>query len=493
MEQSRNIFAGQNKIYVFFMKKKILLTVCTILLFIASVSAQTDSIAPQSVNQYGVKVSSFMLRPTAQNNILVLENREKGYKFWMDNRIQFDGATYFGLKNGMLDDNGNPVMKGGVSMRRVRMAAKAQVSKHWYGEIDLNFSDGVFELEDAYIQYFGLKDFALKIGNFKEDFSMEETTTSRYTTFMERAMVVSTFAPGRHIGMQAQWQKYDFLRASAGVSWQLVDNADTRYNVEEFNKQGKSMGANYTGKVVFMPWASKEFHGMHIGYNASYRSAKKTDDDRDGADALGRGYDGNYFSTRNATSMNRYKFISTEFYGVKHDILQGFELGGYKDGFRMNGEFIVNQSVMDKNSPLRTVNDKTKTFYGYYVQASYMLFGGKQRYDTFQSEFTQPTRGREWGDVEVMARFDYLNLNSEDIYGGSGQNIGLGVVYHINNNIKMMANYQYSLNDRYANNKGKATVGLNADGAPTRNPLQAVKGDIGVRFHTIQARIEIDF
>lgn len=326
---------------------------------------------------------------------------------------------------------------------------------------------------------------------------MEETTTSRYTTFMERAMVVAALAPGRHAGVQAQWQKYGWLRASAGVSWQLVDNADTRYNVEEFNKAGKKMGANYTGKLVLMPWASQAHHGLHVGYNGSYRSARKTDDDRDGADALGRGYQGNYFSTRNTTAINRTKFLSTEFYGVKYDILQGFELAGYKDGFRANGEFIMNKSVMDKDYPGIT-NTESKFFYGFYVQASYLLFGGKQRYDCSQSEFTQPTRGKSWGDVELMLRYDYLNLNSEDIKkgseirGGSGQNYAAGVVFHVNNNVKMMLNYQYSHNDRYAGYKGRAYIGLDKDGNPTKNPL-AAESEVGVRFHAMQCRVEIDF
>ena len=467
-----------------------------------TVIAQDEPDENARYNQYGVKVDHFPLKAEAQNNVLVIENKEKGFKFWMDNRIQFDGAHYFGLKNGMIVDD-KPTMAGGVSLRRVRLAAKAQVNKDWYGEVDLNFSNGVFELEDAYAMFTGLKDFEFRLGNFKEDFSMEETTTSRYTTFMERAMVVSIFAPGRHAGIQAQWQKYDFLRVSAGVSWQLVDNADTRFNVEEFNKAGKGMDANYTGKIVWMPWASKEFYGLHIGYNASYRGARKTDDDRDGANALGRGYQGNYFSTRNATAVNRLKFISTEYYGVKYDILHGFELSGYKDGLRVSSELIMNKSVMDE-SLLRRLNPtaneatiakakQTKLFWGYYVQASYLLFGGKQRYDHTQSEFTQPTRGRNWGDIELMARFDYLTLNSKNIYGGSGENIALGVVYHINNNVKMMMNYQYSLNDRYANNKGRAQIGFKADGTPTKDPLQAVSNNVGVRFNVIQARIEIDF
>jgi len=447
-----------------------------------------------AVNQYGVKVSSFLLKGSAQNNILVLENKEKGYKFWLDNRIQLDGATYFNLKNGMFKD-GKPYMPGGVMLRRVRMAVKAQVTKNWYGEIDLNFADGAFSLEDAYILYSGLKGFEFKAGNFKEDFSMEETTTSRYTTFIERAMVVSCFAPSRHIGIQAQWQGLDWLRISAGVSWQLIDNADLRYNVEEYNKVGKPMGANYTGKIVFMPWAAKRDYGLHIGYNGSYRSPYKTDDNViDYNQLVGRGYGGNYFSTRNATSNNRTKFISTEFYGVKYDFLQGFELAGYYKGFRATCELITNTSVMDPKlqGTTATVNGKSKHFWGYYVQAAYLLFGGKQHYDVTQSEFTQPSRGKKWGDLELMARFDYLTLNSQDIYGGSGQNISLGLVYHINNNVKLMVNYQISQNDKYANNKGKAIIGKDTDGKDTSNPKLAAS-NFGVRFNTLQGRIEIDF
>ncbi|GHV72386.1 porin [Bacteroidia bacterium] len=436
-------------------------------------------------NQYGVKVDHFPLNSEAQNSILVIENKEKGFKFWMDNRVQMDGATYFGIPDGYTP------MTGGVTMRRVRMAVKSQISKDWYGEIDLNFSNGVFELEDAIIHYTGLKDFKFSAGNFKEDFSMEETTTSRYTTFMERAMVISTFAPGRHIGVSARWHR-NWLRASAGVSWQLIDNADTKFNVDEYNKIGNEIGPNFTGKIVFMPWESQVNYGLHLGYNVSYRSPKKVDDNVSNGSAAPRGYNGNYFSTRNTTAINRTKYISAEYYGVKYDLLHGFELAGYYKGFRFAGEYILNDSYMDKNSTLLNVSADTKHFSGFYAQASYLLFGGIQRYDSEQSEFTQPTRGKKWGDIELMARYDYLTLNSADIHGGAGENYTLGVVYHINNNVKILVNYQYSHNDRYANNKGKAIIGRKADGTPTSNPLLAVS-QLGARFQALQCRIEIDF
>jgi phosphate-selective porin OprO/OprP len=473
-----------------------------LLLFVACATsvgafAQTTG-EGETVNQYGVTVSTFPLKPEAQNNILVFENQEKGYKFWMDNRVQVDAGTFFGMENGMMNEETmKPEMKGGVMLRRVRMALKAQVSDDWYGEVDMDMADGTFELKDAIIEYTGLKNFSFKAGNFKEDFSTNETSSSRYLSLIERPMVVGTFGPSRHVGFQTRYRAADWLRFSGGVSWQAVDNWQTRFNVEEFNKDGMGMGANYTGKVVFMPWLA-ENHGLHIGYNASYRNGRKTDDDYiDGDQLTGRGYMGNYFSTRNSYSVNRTKYMSTEFYGVDHDILQGVELGGFKNGFKAYGEFIWNKSVMDPTYPGIT-NTTPKKFYGWFVEASYLLFGGEHRYDGSQSEFTQPTRGKKWGDIEIVARYDYLNLNSEDINkgsdirGGQGENYTLGLSFYANNNVKLMLNYQYSYNDRWAGNKGKAFVGRDANGELTKNPL-AVVSNGGVRFNALQCRFQIAF
>ncbi|MDR1347003.1 MAG: hypothetical protein LBJ63_01025 [Prevotellaceae bacterium] len=99
----------------------------TVLFCIASantaVFAQEEPDDDTRYNQYGVEVEHFPLKAESQNNILVIENKEKGFKFWLDNRVQMDGATYFGIPDGYTK------MSGGVSLRRVRMAVKSQINK----------------------------------------------------------------------------------------------------------------------------------------------------------------------------------------------------------------------------------------------------------------------------------------------------------------------------------------------------------------------------
>ena len=48
---------------------------------------------------------------------------------------------------------------------------------------------------------------------------------------------------------------------------------------------------------------------------------------------------------------------------------------------------------------------------GFYAQAGYLLFGGKYNYNKAEGEFTRVSRGKEYGDLEVAFRYDYVGLS----------------------------------------------------------------------------------
>ena len=293
------------------MKKLILSSV--ICLVTLGVFAQEQKEDGERYNQYGVKVNRQKLQAEERNGILVFESLNQSYKFWFDIRVQLDGAVFWGL-----DKDFDPIGNN-VSVRRARFAVKAQINKNWYGEIDTDFSNGEFELKDAIIEFTGLDNFSFKAGNFKEDFSMEQTTSSRYLPFMERPMVVQTFAPSRHLGIQAEYAKH-WWRASFGVFFQAIDNLETSTFVADNNKDyGRNQGMSYTGKVNFMPFSDDRTMGLHFGIAGSYRTPKTDVDPKD--------FGGSRFSSRNSTSINRKKYLDTDVIkDVKHDLLYGFEL-----------------------------------------------------------------------------------------------------------------------------------------------------------------------
>lgn len=453
-------------------KKLLTLMIGLMLSLTGSVWAQENE-EEVTYNQYGVRVDREALHAEQRNNILVLESKSKNYRMWMDNRVQFDGAVFFGKNHKDYNPIGN-----GVSIRRARFAIKAQVTKDWYGEVDMDMADGLFELKDAIIEYDGLENFAFKVGNFKEDFSMEQTTTSRYLQFMERPMVCKALVPSRHIGLQAEYLR-DHFRASLGWFFQTVAGSEEITNVQDNNKDfGRNTGYSFTGKLGYMPYSPDRHHGLYVGAKGSYRTPK--------TDVAPGEYGGMRYSTRNATSINRKKYLDTDVIpNVDHEWLYGLEGAAYWGPARIQTEWIQNTVDAAQNYK----------FGGWYVAATCLLLGGQQRFNVAEGEFTQPNTGRKWGDIELGLRYDYLDLNDADIYGGSGHNFTAGLNVYLDKNFKFVVNYQYSRNDRYANGKGKLFTGHDASGAPTADFTKMVepKGKGGVGYHMLGVRFEIDF
>lgn len=448
-----------------------------ILLILAALTITASAaFAQQKYNQYGVAVQSDRLDVEAQDGILVFSSPQSGYKIWLDNRIQADGAVYFGAP-----DYADPIGNG-TSIRRARFAVKAQVDENWYGEFDMDLANGLVELKDAIVRYTGVPNLDLQVGNFKEFFSIQRNTTSRYLQFIERPMVCSALAPSRHLGFNAKYAK-DWIWASAGVFAQKIAGIEEWDLTADNNKDfGRNSGYSATGKLVFRPLYKMDNASLHLGAAVSYRTPKVTDD----------AYGCYRASARNSTNINRKKYLDTNnLPGFNHNLLYTFELAGHWNGLRYEAAYMATDVYFNADA----VDNATKHFGGWYVQAGYLLFGGKQRYDANGGKYTKVERGRKWGDVELCGRYEFCDLNSGTVYGGAAQAYTLGLNWWINNNVRMQLNYQFNDNDRYANGKDKLYVGKDADGNPTRDYTKVVNatGKAGVDYHMVALRFEIDF
>lgn len=465
--------------------KKLLLIAAVALASICSAQAQTAE-----VNQYGQKVSSLPINASVQDGILVFQNKDAGYKMWFDVRVQGDAAVYFGYDKN-LTQIGN-----GMSFRRTRFAVKTQIDKNWYAEFDTDWTSGMPEIKDAILQYDGIENLQIKMGNFKENFSIQRNSTSRYLLFMERAMV-TYLAPSRHMGVNFRYAT-PALWASFGVFGPEIKGAEEQTFMEDGNKDyGLDAGLSYTGKLVWRPLHKMTNGSLHIGAAVSYREPKVTSTD---------GYNAIRYSTRNSTSINRKKYLDTDaIKGLDHELLWTVELAGHYEALRYEAAYISRQAFVDlskneKGADLRPAS-------GWYVQAGYMLFGGKQNYDAGGAKYTRCTRGRNWGDLELAARVDQINLNLNKYYmGGSAMQYALGINYYPIENVKFMINFQFADNDVFANGKGEQDgtdktakgpyrTGYDADGNVTYFPanVDKTKGANGVDFHMISCRFQVAF
>lgn len=463
------------------MKK--LMTIIAAAFVCVGMSAQEEV----ELNQYGQTVNSVPVNASLQDGILVFQNKDANYKMWFDVRVQGDAAAFFGYDKNLVS------IGNGMILRRTRFAVKAQLDKNWYGELDTDWTSGTPEIKDAILEYTGVQNLSIKMGNFKENFSIQRNTTSRYLQFMERPMV-TYLAPSRHIGVNF---KYDlpYLWASAGVFGPELEDSETMTAIQDGNKDlGLNEGLSYTAKLVARPLYKKQNASLHIGAAVSYREPKLSSTD---------GYNAVRYSTRNTTSINRKKFLDTDaIKGLDHELAYTFELAGHWNGLRYEGAYIARQAYLNPDKaeiPADALNLNPAN--GWYVQAGWLLFGGRQNYDAGGAKYTRINPGKEWGDVELCARYETANFNLSKYYaGGSAQAFCLGINYYPTRNVKFVVNYQYNMNDKYANgkgsndgtDKGKFFVGYDASGKKTSVPSQ-VEGVGGINYHMIACRFQVAF
>lgn len=498
--------------------KKLLLSLALVC-FGVSAFAQED--ATKAVNQYGQEVSVLPVETTVQDGILVFQNKDSRYKLWFDVRLQADAAVFFGEPD-YADKIGN-----GMSLRRTRFAVKAQLGKNWYGEIDTDWTSGTPELKDAIIAFTGLKGFEFKVGNFKENFSIQRNTTSRYLVFMERPMVTS-LAPSRHLGLNIRYAS-KFFWASAGVFGPELKDSEALGFMQDYNKDfGMNEGLSYTGKVVFRP-INKQDASLHIGAAFSYRNPKTTgfkfkdfeeyideEENPEIAAAIENGdfaeldVVGTSMDARNSTDINRKKYVNSgDLVGVDYETAWTVELAGHYKGLRYEAAYIARTAHMNEAVNAVVYGDegfKRFTGDGWYVQASYMLFGGTQAYDSNGAKYTRTTSGRSWGDLELAARYQSMDLNDavfdaegkflSGITGGKANMFELGLNYYPIKNIKITLNWSLINQDKYANgkggDKGKFYVGYDKNGEPTKKS-SAVVGKGGVDYQMLAMRFQVAF
>lgn len=455
--------------------KRLARTVLVLALLVNTAHAQEAKDTSQDLryNQYGKLVHRKPLNVENRDGILVFESRNQKYRLWFDMRIQVDAQAF--SSNTM-----NPIGNG-TSIRRARFAAKTNITPNWYGELDLDFSNGVLELKDAYLQYDFRNGLAVRAGNYKERFSMSQTTSSRNLPFMERAMVVSAFAPSRHLGLEGSYESKYFTSA-AGVFFQEIEDAETRTFVEDNNKSyGRDEGVSLTGKLAIQPFGNRKEYGGHIAYAHSYRQPKTSVDPAE--------YGGIRYSSRSLSSINRKKYLDTDVIpNMSYSMLSNFEFAAYYKGLAVQSEYIKTDVHRKNNLPVLNFN-------GFYAQATYLLFGGRQYYDKSEAEFGQPYKGKKWGDLELALRYDFINLNDKTVNGGSAEGYTAGLNIYTAQNVKFQINYSYVNHDRYASGKKKLYVGHDMAGNLTKDPTQVAdpKGKGGEKFSMLGVRCEIDF
>lgn len=338
-------------------------------------------------------------------------------KLKVGGRIQVDGALY----NNDGRATAQSRMGSGAEFRRARIYVKGEIGDFHY-KAQYDFAGNKTAIKDLYIKYTGLP-VAIQVGNFKEPFSLEELTSSKYITFMERALP-NAFAPSRNIGIALSGHG-DMFSIAGGVFTNGPSGTTKNVNSK----------LDLTGRLTLAP-LHEEDEVIHLGAAINYNKADTTYTVR--------------FRERPESHITHLRLVDTGgIANVKNTVRYGLEAAAVWGPFSIQGEY------MRTSVNLRTPGVTGPNFSGFYAFASYFLTGESRPYSVKKGAFgrvhpKQNFRPGEdgWGAWEIAARISQIDLEDAGYNGGKESNISLGLNWYPHPHLRWMFNWVHVKADR---------------------------------------------
>lgn len=349
--------------------------------------------------------------PPAWNGAPRLRDSASGFSFKPKGFEQFDvgyvsrpgparSGTVDGLNYGHLGWN--------ARARRLVIGVEGSLPGGFGYNVEFNFAQGAVDYEDIVLTYepagSGLQ---LRVGNFFPLSSLDTMTSSRVTSFLERAAFTDAFNYNRRLGaaLALTDPKSDRYTLAAGLFGQEINGAS-------FNRTGWQASVRGT----FSPTLGAA--RLHMGANFQHRVAQR--------DARSVQY-----RSRPFTQVTDQRFVDTGAIAADGDDIAGLELGAvagpfhaiaeaqraWVRGYRSGRRFAPNDGV---GAGLFYSGDSS--FRSAYAEAGYYLTGETRGYRGGRWDRTRvlhPFDRGGWGALQVNARLDWLDLRDR-LPGGSG-------------------------------------------------------------------------
>lgn len=314
-----------------------------------------------------------------------------------------------------ISDSDNSTDIHASEFRAARLGIEGKAWKKVKYIIEADFADNEVDVKDAYLRYQGqVADFT--VGHFKTANSLEEITSSRHITFLERSTLTDAFGFDRQLGIEVSFGN-DNSKFSAGVfqGGNGVGNDDEGLTIAA--RGHYTFDLNDTGFI-------------HTG--ASFRHRDVGDDQSSLR-----------YRVRPPAHLSD-RFINTGRISDS-DTFYGAELAGVFGPFHVAAEY----GVQEANLSAPAAGQSDPSFHGYYLEAGWFLTGEQKGYKADSGKWDRPKVNKPlhdggFGAWQIAARYDITDLSDEGIFGGEQENITLGVNWYLNRHTRFMANYTTS-------------------------------------------------
>jgi phosphate-selective porin OprO/OprP len=447
------------------------------------------------------------------SNGLVIESKDGKNKIKLGGRIQADFASISSPKRSLVDQleadqGGNDLTGFGSEFRRARLFVEGTVYRIIQFKAQYDFAgNGPAEFKDVWVGLTKVPKVGhIRVGHMKEPFSLEELTSSKYITFMERALP-NVFSPGRNTGIRLHNTAFKSKRLwwGVGVFTNADDFGDNFNNFQDWN---------FTARVAGTPfYAEKGRKLLHLGLGYSHQFRNKDHfslryrqrpeahitavrplDTRGGSGGAAD------FDTDGIDLINPEIAVVWGPFSLQGEYMWSF-VNANRDSIWRNGAEVGGYNLLLKKG--------NPTFHGGYIYASYFLTGENRNYQLKSATFgrVKPRRNFDLqggpGAWEIAFRYSYLSLNSgvasdPNFYAGTSflSTPRIGTRGGIENNLTFALNWYPTPNTRWMLNYIYADINNRrfAPGITTpNNPLVNARNYNSGPIHIVQTRFQVDF
>jgi phosphate-selective porin OprO and OprP len=339
-----------------------------------------------------------------------------GWSFKPRGRLQYDFASVSSPRG-----ISNPGLGFSNELRRARLGVEGTMPGGFGYTFELDFADNNVDITDAFLNYRASPELVLTVGQHNNFQSLEELTSSRFSSFIERAAFTDAFNFERRVGLSGTFASGDVM-VQAGL---FTDNVtDLRSDANN--------AAGADARIVYAPELGDT--RLHLGASAHWR---------DTGDVAGIG---TRYRQRPLVHSTDVRFIGTPALTVENETDFGLEAALIHGPFYAASEahWFEADSLLPGVSP---------NFFGAYADIGWFITGETRGYRGGRWDRTRvlhPVGGGEGGGAgafQVNLRYDYLDLNSGAVRGGMQNGLQASLIWIPQDYVRFMLNYGHMIYD----------------------------------------------
>jgi phosphate-selective porin OprO and OprP len=381
------------------------------------------------------------------------EDKEAGWSFKPRGRIQYDVGY---VSNPDDTPNGGLLTRNlgfNTRARRLRLGVEGTVPGGFGYKAEMDFANASVGFGDVILTYTPTNSpFNVAVGNQETNNGLEQISSSRWSSFVERAAFDDAFVNTRHLGVNLGYvNKAGDLRLNAGLwAGHSIDGTldDDGWIAAARGVYAPKMGANQ----------------LHFGLNYQHRKFQ-SNNNQTASTSAGRASTNQVarYRARPYSQLTDVRFVDTGNFAAKSDDIIGVEAAGIFKSLHIaaEGQYLksrvgydpgdffasgdLDQFVFNSPSgcsgsaclaPVYVLPDGNPSFWGGYVEAGYFVTGETRGYKNGTWDRTKvlnPFSKGGLGAFQVVGRVDYLNLDTNKLHEATNNNFLTGAFSTTNN------------------------------------------------------------